>query len=394
MNAEFDWEAVVHLAVKQLVSTVMAVRADHPADRVYGAMFHAFYGDGSWIAWPCVTVGTEETLAAVTAAYREKYEGDEADLRWSGADLPLLADPSPEEDERAKIVQACAARTGRYDDWERVYEQFLLCFPAAAKQARAVLVRERVVDKTFVAIAADEGGDLIPLSLTPAQALLHFPQYNAAECERVRIEALPLDDHVAEVVTHAVSLETDSGPLTGDDYDRMVRALGSPAVSALAEVVAGRRAGARWKAAMLLAQINDDRPSVVAALTDALTDASVDLPARSWAASALALLDRMDVIAGLVDSLPVDVVAQGAATPYRSFRDDGRHRRLDYRPLEGLLRRYPHLEPYVARELAPGNGYCTIRTDEVMAARAGLGSTVDLIRAHAAEVLNAHEGSL
>lgn len=75
--------------------------------------------------------------------------------------------------------------------WEKTYDHFLRRFPKAAKKARQQLIREGVVDKNFIIIAEDDAGELVPLSLTRAQLLRHFPQYDADEKERRRLTALP-----------------------------------------------------------------------------------------------------------------------------------------------------------------------------------------------------------
>ncbi|MDR2189234.1 MAG: hypothetical protein LBE62_14510, partial [Azonexus sp.] len=62
-----DWQGMEAAAVAQMTAAVRRVRAEYPDERVYGAMFHAFYGDGEVIYWPCVTVGTEELLARALA---------------------------------------------------------------------------------------------------------------------------------------------------------------------------------------------------------------------------------------------------------------------------------------------------------------------------------------
>ncbi|MDU4252385.1 DUF4303 domain-containing protein [Pseudomonas sp.] len=389
---KFDWKALEDAAVDHLVSAVRRIRQTHPHETVYGAMFHEFYGDGSVLYWPMVTVGTQEVLAQVAADYGDDGE----DLRWSGPDLSQYAEdhgfePGEEQDrwatQCAEFAQATAK--GSFSAWEEVYERFLHCFPRAARRARAQLLREGLVERRFIAVATDEAGDLVPLSLTRAQLLRHFPMYDEAERERTRIAALPLAEQVAEVVPQAVRAAAP-GPLLGE-YDALVRALGEVAVPALLDVVAGRSAGEGWQASMLLAEINHSTPEVISTLATTLCNAAANESERAWAASALARLDRMDLIAAHLGTLPTEVAARGLSAPYRSFRDRGRHRPLDYRPLEAVLAQHPDIAPAVAEALAPGCGFCTLEADEVAAAQQGLASKWSFIREHARAVLEAFE---
>lgn len=389
---KFDWKALEDVAVGQVVNAVRKIRQTCPDETVYGAMFHEFYGDGSVLYWPMVTVGTEEVLARVATDYGDESE----DLRWSGPDLGQYADdhgfePGDEQDQWATQCAEFAQATakGSFSAWEAVYERFLHCFPRAAKRARAQLLKEGLVDKHFIVVATDEAGELVPLSLTRAQLLRHFPMYDEAERERARIAALPLTERIAEVVSQAVRA-APPGPLLGE-YDALARVLGEAAVPALLDVVAGRSAGEAWQASMLLAEINHSSPDVISTLEATLCNAAASESERAWAASALARLERMDLIAAHLSELPSEVAARGLSAPYRSFRDRGKHRPLDYRPLEAVLAQYPDMAPAVAEALAPGCGFCTLEADEVEAAQQGLTSQWAFIREHARDVLEEFE---
>lgn len=388
MAAAFDWKGVEQAAVDQVVAAVRAVRASHPEERIYGAMFHEFYGDGERLYWPSLTVGTEETLAATVARYGDS-DDDVHGLRWSGPDLVHTCEPGEIEDAWASRCADVASAARKFAGWGKVYHRFERCFPKAAKKARAQLIREGIVGRDFIAVAMDEAGDLVPLSLTPAQLSRHFPEYDEAEQERRRIAALPIADQVREVVALAVRA-APYGPLT-QESDAMARALGAAAVPALVEVVSGREPGEPFLAIMLLAEINDASPDAVAACLAAMLDTSAEVSVRAWAASALARFDRMDLIEEHLDDLPAEVVGRGLADPFGSFRDRGNHRRLDYRPLEAVLSRHPEIADIVANELEPGCGFCAISADEVPAAQAALDSRWAFLREHARLVLEDHE---
>jgi|GEM_PF-552538 len=389
----FDWKGMENAATAQLVAVVRRARAEYPDEHIYGAMFHEFHGDGDVIYWPCLTVGTEEMLARVLAAAKAGYAKgrDSAELehalRWSGPDLdsvrPMI-EAGEAEGAWAQRCQTAAAAAGGFAAWEKVYNRFLRTFPRAAKRVRTELVREGVVGKDFIAIADDEEGELIPLSLTKAQLSRHFPEYDEEAQERARLAALPVAERLAELMPQVLRT-VEPGPLI-DGYEEMVRELGEAAVPALLDAVTRRR-GQVIRAIMLLAEINHSTPAVIAALEQVMTDRKVDRNARAWAAGALARLDRMGLIARHVAQLPIDIVARGLADPFTSFRDHGKHRPLDYGPLEAVLREHPQLVEAVAKELEPGRGYCNVDASEAPAARAGLASPHAFIREHARLVL-------
>jgi len=380
-----NWRRIEKAAAAQIVSAVRAVRAQHPGEHVYGAIFFGFYGDGETIAWPGVAVGTVESLAEVLAQYEAngfQREGLDADLRWSGPDLTHTIDPSSAEQALAEVVQSVASRSGDFDEWERVYERFLLCFPAAAQRARKKLFATKMVDEEFLAIAFDEGGDLVPLSLTGAQLARHFSQYGSNEAERARLAALPVRQRVIELLPEAVT-PTHKGLLIGEHSGLLVDC-GAAAVPALASVVRGEVLPAGdWRAAKLLAQINIDTPEAIGALDELMRRVSAGNPSRAWAARALARLGHSDLILARVSELPTELVVTGLAGPLRASRDDGAHRPLDYAPLELALREHPHLESELEKELTPGSAFCALDRDEIPIARAALDSPWPVIRTHA-----------
>ncbi|MEV8238904.1 DUF4303 domain-containing protein [Microbacterium testaceum] len=378
-----DRRAVEEAAVAQLVAAVRTVRDEHPEEHIYGAMFHEFYGDGSVIYWPMVTVGTEESLAEAI----EGYSADERDelstsLRWSGSDLAHSFDPTDHEQALADAVQAHASTRGDFAGWEREWDRFVRCFPRAAKAARRILIADGTVGKDFLAIAADESGDLIPRSLTRAQLLAHFPEYEEAARERVRLASLPLEQRVAELVPEAVTPRYE-GPLIGE-HEALLVACGEAAVPALVRVVRREQLpDGDVVAARLLAEINIDTPEVIDALVELMCREDADVHARAWAACALARLGRSDLILARAPDLPNDIVVSGISDPFRSFRDHGAHRTLDYDPLERALDDHPELEPAFREQLRPGTGFCVLTPDDIPIARAALSSRWELIRTHA-----------
>lgn len=384
-----DWSAIESAATEQIISAVRAVRERHPDESIYGAMFHEFYGDGSVIYWPMVTVGTEESLAQAAAEYGAGEGGEDSlksSLRWSGPDLVHGFDPLNSEQALADGVHAAASSSGEFEKWERLYVRFMRCFPKAAKLARKQLVAENLVGKQFIAIAEDEAGELVPLSLTTAQLLRNFPQYDVAEQERRRLAALPVEQRVLELLPSAFAARHE-GPLAGE-YEGLMVECGAAALPALARVSRGEEyLGGGVAAARMLAEINISTPEVVEALDGLMRREDADINARSWAASALARMDCSELILARAAELPAEVVTRGISGPFRGFRDRGAHRPLDYGPLDAVLRAHPHLESRFEKELKPGVGYCALNPDEVPAARAALDSSWNVIRTHARIVL-------
>ena len=382
-----DTQALVAAAAAQLIDAVRSVRKDYPGETIYGAMFHGFYGDGTVMYWPMVTVGTEETLAEVVAEYTAQ-SGPEAglaeSLRWSGPDLSHGFEPVPAHQALADEVQASAGAGA--SQWERQYNRWLRCFPKAAKQATKQLIAEGIVAKSFVAVAADEAGELIPLSLTKRQLVAHFPEYDDAERERRRLAALPDAQRVAELLPEAVAPRYQ-GPLIGE-HESLLVACGAAAIPALVSVVRHETlARGDVVAARLLAEINIATPEVIDALDGLMRAKKAQQNSRAWAASALARLGRSDLILTRIAELPTDIVARGLADPLSSFRDRGAHRALDYAPVERALAERPELEPAFAEELRPGSGYCALSQDEIPTARAALASRWEVVRVHARAVL-------
>lgn len=370
-----SWRAIEDAAVEQVMDAVRAVLAGAPEERVYGVMFHEFYGDGTYLYWPCVTVGTDESLLAASDG-----EADE-DLRWSGPDLVHTFEPNATASALAERVAADAASRGSFDAWELVYDRFLRCFPRAAKRARRRLIDEGLAGRHVIVVAMDEDGDLIPLSLTKAQLRRHFPEFDELERTRRWLADSGVEERVAYLVPRALQ---HCAPLFGE-ADQLLVELGEDAVPAVAAALSGPEA---TRAAMLLAELNHDSPEAIVGLTALLLDAAADVNARSWAAAALARLDRSQVIVDHVVDLTPEIVGRGLGGPYRSFRDRGRHRPLDYAPLEAALAAHPEAGPWVAEELSPGVGFCAISAEEVQAAREGLTSGWDFIRHHADSVLD------
>ena len=170
----FDWIALETHIRDRMLDEVRTYRVQHPSARIYGAAFHIFYGEtGGVIYWPAFGIATDEDLVEISA--EPGFTPD--DLRWSPADWTAQVDPSG--DDQAWAARAQLAAIGDDEHWDAVYDRFLRAFPAAAKDARRMLIADGTVEDTFIAIAMDLEWELIPLSLTPDQLREHFPELSA-----------------------------------------------------------------------------------------------------------------------------------------------------------------------------------------------------------------------
>lgn len=339
-----DWGGLKEAAQAQIERLVREVAQEHPDDPIYGAIFHNFYADGTVLRWPSLAVGTDKTLAEVLLSYGPEFAGQDSAtaLRWSGADLTLgeLA-PGNGEDTWAEATLAEANRRGTDSHWDRTYERYERTFAAAAKAARTSLVKHGVVGPEFLAIAMDETMTLVPLSLTPTQLRTQFPD------------------------------------------------LGTAASPALTTLMEDESLG--WNRRQpfhpLLTDEPHGRPTDV--LVTLMTEPTAHLHDRSWAARALAVSNRFDLITDAVaaERIPQEVAISGLRHNYSAERDRGPKAPLEYASLEAVLTANPQLERPLIAALALGTGYRTAAKKDLPRAFAALNSPFAVIRHHALWVL-------
>lgn len=203
---DFDWQKVEQMAFEYVVDCVTQTHQLHPDEKIYGAMFHCFYGDGEEIYFPPVSVGTEELLAKVVDNYKqnpsyadESQEQLSKTLRWFGADLAeYMFDDSEVFTKCSELAQEVAdyakAYSGydfeedcddddnpeiqeKFEQWQKVYDAFLMCFPKVCRRASEYLLSTTMVERDFIAIAFDEAGTLLRPSLTDEQFAKHFSDW-------------------------------------------------------------------------------------------------------------------------------------------------------------------------------------------------------------------------
>lgn len=377
-----DWKALDAHILALLAEAVRAHRLERPAESIYAAVFHNFHAEaGGLICWPQLAIASEEDLRALSDESGLAPDS----LRWSPADWSAQLDPSEADDAMAAAVENWAVGRGA-ERWENAYQRFLRAFPRAAKAARRILVAEGVVGRDFVALAMDEAWELVPLSLTAAQVRTHFPELDEEARELARLAALPAPARAAELGD--ILDDPVPGPVSREDAARLLAELGRVAVVLASERLPRVRDAWRW--AKLLADLGIPDPAAVEALLAVVLGRRLPETSRAWAAAALSRLGRLDLVLADREQIPRSVLLRALAAPYTSFRDQGVvHLPLDYAPLEGVLAGDPELAAEMLEELRPGSGYCALTPDEVETARAALGSSVEVVRQHAASVLEA-----
>ena len=163
--------------------------------------------------------------------------------------------------------------------------------------------------------------------------------------------------------------------------------LGADAVGVAVARIA--RSRDRWRYAKLLADLGVPSPEAIDALTDVVRGTRLSEPDRAWAGAALARLGRFDLVLADHERIPRAVLRRALAAPYTSFRDHAAiHPPLDYAPLESALSADLALADQMLDELSPGSGYCTLEPDEVDTARDALTSSFEVVRRHAAFILD------
>lgn len=375
-----DWKALDEHLVTSLFDAVRSHHVNHPVQRIYGAAFHVFYGEtGGVVAWPLLGIASEEDLESIAEGSNFAPE----ELRWSPADWSTQIDPTHADDAWAQRIEAFASiRNDAH--WEKVYDRYLRACAKAAKKARARLVSEGIVEKSFIAVAMDEAWELVPLSLTAAQVRAHFPELDEEAQELARLDQLPPAKRAAAL---ADILDSHHGGVVSSEIaTRLLKGLGADAVSVAVERMP--RSADRWRWAKLLADVGIADPAAVDALSEVLLARRLTEPDRAWAAAALVRLGQLDRVLAERERLPREVFVRGLAAPFTSFRDHAvSHLPLDYSPLEQVLADDEELANEVLVALSPGSGYCTIEPAEIATAQLALGSAIEVVRRHASIVL-------
>ena len=286
----------------------------------------------------------------------------------------FIDDWAPNSWVEALTAEACS---GTVEHWQTTFERYQDVLARICRRASA-----RLGIPVFY-IEHSRYEEMLGRCLTPAQLAELFPEVVAAQVERARVAALPLDERLAYYVSR---LDRFDGLIGSEEAENALCALGSEAIPALLPLL-GQAGRAVW-AAILLAKIGLPTDPAITGLSAAVAKSIPDSPDQLWSCRTLAQLDRLDLVLANASTLSPDALATAVAARYTAFRDYGAHPlSLDYSPLEDFLRGYPEIAPKVADELAPGRSYCTIAIREVPEAMRGTTSPHPVVRKHAVCVL-------
>ena len=315
-----------------------------------------------------------ETDGVITAP--SLYLNDDGEDMDSPPDWKTgLHDWAPESWIDALTAEACS---GAVSHWEDIFARY-----------QDVLVRICVAAGTRLGIPVffidhDCYEEMLAHCLTPSQLHSLFPKVVATQAERARVSALPPGDQIAYYISRLNRFDDLIG---SEEAQQVLRAFGSAAIPALLPLL--RESEHDWLAAILLAEIGVSDDTVISALSAALAASTPDSRAQMWSCSALAQLNRLDLVLARASSLSPECLAMAVTARYTAFRDHGAQPlSLDYLPLEEFLSVYPGMVPKVADELKPGRSYCIISAAEVPEALRGTTSPYVLVRKHAVCVLD------
>jgi hypothetical protein len=289
---------------------------------------------------------------------------------WGNA----IHDWAPELWIEALTAEACS---GTVSHWEGIFARY-----------RDVLVRICVAVGAHLGIPVfcvdhDCYEETLARCLTPSQLCSLFPKVVARQAERARVSALPPGEQIAHYISR---LNRFDGLINSEEAQHALRGFGSAAIPALLLLLREREHV--WLAATLLAEIGIVDDTVISALSAALAASTPDSPGQLWTCSALAQLDRLDLVLASASDLSREALATAVTARYTAFRDHGAHPLpLDYLPLEEFLSAHQAIAPAVANALKPGTSYCVISPAEVPEALRGTSSTHVLVRKHAVCVL-------
>jgi hypothetical protein len=368
--ARLDWRALENDLTDALVGAVSALVAEHRDERFYAVALWLLYreSDGP-IRLPVLAVNTEQALDRLSADERDDVRWSPAD--WKYEDVDWLSDVVAR---RWEHDLAAHARRGTVAQWDATFDRFVTALVTVCRRARRGLGGLPVV-----VLDAELHATVVPRILTKAETRRLFPELDEQTRAWSELAALPPERQAAYLVG---LLGTFDGPIGSQGAEKALRDLGPAAVPALLPRLTVD--GEAWQAAKILADIGLADDTVVQALAAALhRTGGAD---RSWVASALSRLGRLDIVFAAPG--PPGDVATAVTAPYRSFRDHSpTPRTLDYAPLERAIEERPDLAAMLEAELSPGTPMCQIGAAEVNEALRGTGSPHALVRRHAVTVL-------
>jgi hypothetical protein len=286
-----------------------------------------------------------------------------------------LYDWAPEPWIDALTAEACSSTVSHWEEVLARYQDVLvrICIGSGAHLGIPVFVVDHCCYE-----------EMLARCLTPSQLRSLYPRVVAKQEECARVSARPPGEQIAYYVSRLNCFDDLIG---SEEAQEALRGFGFAAIPALLPLL--REPEHDWCAAMLLAEIGISDDTVISALSAALAASTPDSSGQLWICSALAQLDRFDLVLAGASCLSSECLASAVTARYTAFRDDGAQPLpLNYVPLEEFLSAYPGMLPQVADELQPGRSYCVISATEVPEALRGTTSRYVLVRKHAVCVLD------
>ena len=414
-----DWKQFEQSLFDIYWRDVQAFLAAHPDDTFYAFALSGLYReeDGP-IYLPTLAANSEQAYAEVLASYQKKGisefsadAGQLGSLRWNPADwsweeLDINSEGSAFQQLNDALIAEANSSTPAH--WLRAEARLLkvlisICkaLTKACKKSASASQLSPQFAVLLITLDDEESEQLARQSLGEPLFLKLFPSHDKDAQRRYRIAALPiaqqLQYHLAclqGVALEELGLSAQDTSLLGEEAETALLSMDHALVAhALLPVLS--RPQAQWRAAMMLAQMAWHDEAVLAALRQQVQQPlkqRSEESGRNWCASALGAIGDQDWLLQQVSTvaLPAERIAQGIAHPYRAWnsKPGTTALHLNYAPLEQALSlNHQALTAALGEELAPGTGFCSLRSADLDEAIRGLQSPHLLVRVHAACIM-------
>jgi hypothetical protein len=303
MAKAFDWNGFVKMWVAYVESAIAKVAKKLQNQHVYVIAFYQGYAEASGrIDGYSVGLHTEESLAGGDDEDEQDDDEDQSELhsaRWSppewDEELAELDGPARPNVRYYQALTKLACSSTR-EHWYATYHRHEAAMIDAARElTRRAKMKQGVFAKItvtpdFVAIVHDtstEGRAKLRASMSAVQFAKLFPNLAAHEKERARIAKLPIAKRIAYYISR---FSTFDEPVSSEDAERALVAIGAPAVNALTRALASKHGDT---AARVLGKIGAPAASAAKAL---LVRAKENSTRGMWSASALGSIGRIDLL--------------------------------------------------------------------------------------------------
>ncbi len=367
-----DWQQLEDAYFTAAKREILGVMRGNPDHTFYAAALHDSYRelDGQ-ICLPCVAANSIEKL-------REQQGGDEATYDYGPPNWDWCG-VLPETKRLNKLVDALQeeANRGTQNHWFRTEKRFFSTMVRVAKRLYKELKDRRQTTDDFLVYFDDEEGDieLIRKCVPKALYLKHFgEQDDRQQQRRDSLGSLPSAEQIRKYLLDYEEYEAEILKPGGETIDSLIANLKDDEVG--------------WAAANFLGRLADSSDKVIRALRREVRQSS---DAAMWSASALGMLGDTKYLLKLTDDEATRYEAvNGLTAPLKAWANESvKPIPLDYRPLEGLLKKEcAECTEIAAEELKPGNSFCQIVATDIDEALRGLQSPHLVIRQHAVCILD------